>query len=105
MEKKRSPNDAFTPLGQVLTSILEQCRSKNGGGISYIARVWQKTVGAPIADNAKPYAMKGSLLLVHVSSSVWMHQLQFLKNELLDRLNRELKEGRVADIKFKIGPI
>lgn len=105
MGKKRSPNNAFTPLGQVLASILDQCRSKSGGGISHLTHVWQKNVGPPITDNAKPYAMKGSLLLVHVSSSVWMHQLRFLKNDLLDRLNRELEDGQIADIKFKIGPV
>jgi predicted nucleic acid-binding Zn ribbon protein len=89
----------------VLASVVEQFRTKNGGGISHLAQVWQKTFGAPIADNAKPYAVKGSLLLVHVSSSVWIHQLRFLKSDLLDRLNQELKEGQIADIKFKIGPV
>lgn len=105
MGNKRSPNNAFTPLGQVLASIMDQCRSRNAGGIAHLAYVWQKTVGTPISENAKPYAMKGSLLLVHVSSSVWMHQLQFLKDELIDQLNRELEQGRIIDIKFKIGPV
>jgi hypothetical protein len=105
MEKKRSANKAFTPLGQVLTTILDQCRPNNGGGISHVAHVWQKTIRAPISENAKPYAMNGSLLLVHVSSSVWVHQLQFLKSELIDRLNHELKAGQITDIKFKIGPV
>jgi predicted nucleic acid-binding Zn ribbon protein len=105
MGKKRSPNNAFTPVGQVLSSILDQYRSKNAGGIAHIAHVWQQTVGAPIAENAKPYAMKGMLLLVHVSSSVWLHQLQFLKKDLLDCLNRELEQDQIVDIKFKIGPV
>jgi predicted nucleic acid-binding Zn ribbon protein len=105
MEKKRPSNDSLKPLGQVLASILDQCRSKNAGGIAHLAHIWQQTIGAPIADNAKPYAMKESLLLVNVSSSVWLHQLQFLKNELIDCLNRELEEGQIADIKFKIGPV
>lgn len=105
MEKKRPSDNSLKPLGQVLTSILDQCRSNNAGGIAYIANIWQQAVGAPIADNAKPYAMNGSLLLVHVSSSVWLHQLQFLKNELIDCLNRELEKGRIVDIKFKIGSV
>jgi predicted nucleic acid-binding Zn ribbon protein len=62
-------------------------------------------VGPPIADNAQPFAVKGSLLLVHVSSSVWMHQLRFLKTELLEKLNQGLGNQRIADIKFKIGPL
>ena len=105
MEKKRRPNDSFTPIGQVLASILDQCRSDSAGGILHLMDVWEKAVGLPISENAKPFAVKGSLLLVHVSSSAWMHQLQFLKSELLDKINHRLNNERVEDIKFKIGPL
>jgi predicted nucleic acid-binding Zn ribbon protein len=105
MQKKRPPNKTFTPIGHVLESILEQCRSESSGGIQHLIHVWEKTVGPPIADNAQPFAVKGSLLLVHVSSSVWMHQLRFLKTELLEKLNQGLGNQRIADIKFKIGPL
>jgi predicted nucleic acid-binding Zn ribbon protein len=103
MEKKRPPNSTFTPIGQVLESILDQCRSDSGGGILHLVHVWEKAVGPPISDNAKPFAVKGSLLLVHVSSSAWLHQLRFLKAELLEKVNLGLKNERIEDIKFKIG--
>lgn len=105
MRKKRPANKTFTPIGTVLESILDQCRSDSSGGILHLIHVWEKYVGPPISDNAKPFAVKGSLLLVHVSSSAWMHQLRFLKTELLDKLNRGLKNERIEDIKFKIGPM
>lgn len=103
MSKKRLPSDTFTPIGKVLDTLLDQCRANNAGGILHLIQVWEATVGSPISDNAKPFAVKGSLLLVHVSSSVWLHQLRFLKTEILDRLNRELTHQRIDDIKFKIG--
>lgn len=103
MHKKRQPNRTFTPIGQVLESILDQCRSESGG-ILQLAYLWEKAVGPPISDNAKPFAVKGSLLLVHVSSSVWLHQLRFLKAELMEKINLGLKKNqRIEDIKFKIG--
>ena len=105
MGKKRLPNNTFTPIGHVLESIIDQCRSDSGGGILHLVRVWEKVVGPPISDNAKPFAVKGSLLLVHVSSSAWLHQLQFLKTELREKLNQGLKRERIDEIKFKIGPM
>jgi len=105
MEKKRQPSHTFTPIGQVLESILDQCRSTSGGGILQLVHVWEKAVGPPISDNAKPFAVKGSLLLVHVSSSAWLHQLRFLKAELLEKVNHGLKNERIEDIKFKIGMV
>lgn len=106
MEKKRSPNVEFTPIGQVLETLLDQYRSNSSGGILHLIRVWKNTVGAPISDNAKPFAVKGRLLLVHVSSSAWLHQLHFLKTDLLEKLNLALqKNQRIEDIKFKIGSV
>lgn len=105
MSKRGLSDDSFTPLGSVLRSILDECRSTSGGGIVNLVQVWEDMVGSPIRENAKPFAVNGSTLLVHVSSSAWMHQLQFLKADLLETLNRGLTDQQIRDIKFKIGPM
>lgn len=104
MKKKRSQNTEFTPIGHVLDSLLDQFRSNSSGGILHLIRVWKSEVGPPISENATPFAVNGRLLLVHVSSSAWLHQLHFLKSDLLKKLNLALSEQqRIDDIKFKIG--
>ena len=103
--KKRPTNESFTPIGEVLDGIIEQCRSDSQGGINHLIHTWDRAIGPPIADNARPFAVKGTLLLVHVSSSVWMHQLRFLKDELLAKLNDGLDNQQIEEIKFKIGPL
>jgi predicted nucleic acid-binding Zn ribbon protein len=62
-------------------------------------------VGEVIAQNAKPAAFKGQILLVHVTSSSWIHQLQFLKKEMIERLNNSMGKPLIEDLKFKIGPL
>jgi predicted nucleic acid-binding Zn ribbon protein len=66
-------------------------------------RVWDRLVGENIARNARPAAFKGSLLLVYVTSSTWLHHLQFQKKEIVNRLNDDLGQSLVSDIKFKVG--
>ena len=105
MDKPRRSSSTFTPLGQVLNDVIERYRSENNGGILHVVQVWDKTIGPPIAENARPFAINGNLLLVHVSSSVWLHQLRFLKTELLDTLNRGLKHRPLSGITFKVGPL
>ena len=68
-------------------------------------QVWDSLVGEVIAQNAKPAAFKGAILLVHVTSSTWVHQLQFLKKEMIERLNNALGKPLIEDLKFKIGPL
>jgi predicted nucleic acid-binding Zn ribbon protein len=67
--------------------------------------VWDGVVGDVIAQNARPAAFKGRILLVHVSSSTWIHQLQFLKEEMIDKLNAALGKVLIEDLKFRIGPV
>jgi predicted nucleic acid-binding Zn ribbon protein len=43
------------------------------------------------------------VLVVHVTNSTWLHQLGFMKADILARLNQLLGTGLVAEIKFKIG--
>ncbi|BBO79155.1 hypothetical protein DSCW_65720 [Desulfosarcina widdelii] len=105
MQKKTSSNQPLTPIGQVLDVIVDRCRSDNRGGIAHLIRIWEKTIGPPISENARPFAVKGDLLLVHVSSSAWLHQLRFLKDELLAKFNAGLESQRIGEIKFKIGPL
>jgi predicted nucleic acid-binding Zn ribbon protein len=97
------PNRPAAHIGGVLHGLLKQLRPEAEDGMLRIWRIWEETVGDEIARNARPAAVKGSTLLVHVSSSTWVHQLQFLKREMISRLNAGLGQNRVEDIKFKVG--
>ncbi len=63
---------------------------------------WEDAVGKDISENAKPAAFKGDILLVHVNSSPWMHHLQFLKQEIIEKVNSKMGKEMVSELKFKI---
>ena len=67
--------------------------------------LWDKAVGNVIAENTRPYAVKGKLLMVNVISSTWMHHLQFLKKDMTNAINGSIGKTVIEDIIFKIGPI
>ena len=92
-------------IRQVLGGVLKACRSDMDVEMIDVWRVWESAVGDVIAGNTRPAAFKGKLLLVYASSSAWIHQLQFLKADLIGKLNAELGRELVSDIKFKIGPV
>ncbi len=99
--KKSAP----TPLHRILPDVLRHLRTSEDAELIRVWEIWDETVGAAIAQNAQPAAFKGSLLIVHVESSVWTQQLQFLKHDILQRLNHALGEIRITDLRFKIGPL
>ena len=105
MADKRKNLTQAVPLGKVINAMLATRLASKDAGLLQVWQHWETAVGEVIADNARPAAFKGNLLLVHVNSSPWLHQLQFLKKDIIDKVNAALGDDLVADIKFKIGPI
>jgi predicted nucleic acid-binding Zn ribbon protein len=101
--KKRKAK--FVHIGSIIDEVLKKYRHETDAELMQVWQIWDNIVGAVIAQNAKPAAFNGRILLVHVSSSAWIHQLQFLKKEMIAKLNDRLGKTLVEDLKFKIGPL
>ena len=92
-------------LGTILQQAIESAKIDVDLDAYRIWQQWKDVVGPAIAENTRPEAIKGKLLVVHVSSAPWMQQLQFLKPELIEKLNETIGKEVVGDIRFKIGPV
>jgi predicted nucleic acid-binding Zn ribbon protein len=101
--KKR--NEKFVHIGSIIDDVLKTYRREPDNELMQVWQVWDRIVGDVVSKNAKPAAVKGRILLVYVSSSTWVHQLQFLKEEIIVKLNGGLGKPLVDDLKFKIGPV
>lgn len=102
---KRNKQTEAVPIGHVIDAVLKKHRRSTAGALSQVWPIWEETVGSVIAENARPAAFKGRILLVHVSSSPWLHQLHYLKQEIIEKVNLALGKSLVEDLKFKIGPL
>ena len=99
-------NQELSHVGTTISNILNTCRTNRPDiEMTRIWSLWQEAIGPTIAENARPAAFKGQILLVHVTSSPWMQQLQFLKQDIIQKLNTALGKEMVTEIKFKIGSI
>lgn len=70
-----------------------------------LIEIWEKAVGPQIAAQSRPNRMRKEILLVNVSSSVWMQQLHFLKEEIIGKVNALTSSPPIKDIRFSIGQI
>ena len=71
----------------------------------YLTEPWNNAVGDIIAAQTYPYRLRHGILFVHVSTSTWMHQLHFMKQEIIEKVNSFLDASPVKDIRFSIGRI
>ena len=102
---KKKQNNGVVHIGDIMAGVLKTCRHDDDGELSKVWNLWDDAVGDTIAKNARPEAFKGRMLLVRVNSSPWMHHLQFLKKDIIKKVNTALGKELVQEIKFKIGPV
>ena len=93
------------PVANIIGAVLRTCHGGHGHNARAVWDFWDRVVGESLASNAQPAAFKQQILVVHVSSSVWLQELHFQKNDLIERLNQAAGTKVVEDIRFKIGPL
>ena len=65
---------------------------------------WADEVGPAVAARAEPASYRDGVLSVRVHGAAWMQELQFMKEELRQRLNQRLGAALIRDIYFVSGP-
>lgn len=65
--------------------------------------VWDEVVGGRIASVAQPDRLDFDTLFVAVSDSIWLQQLSYLQQEVLEKLNRALGRKVINRIYFRLG--
>lgn len=103
MKNSRRKNKYPIHVSNVINQFLKTCRQNIDEDFIKIWRLWDDTVGEAVSKNALPSGFKGSCLHVKVTSSPWLHQLQFLKNDIINKLNSAIGKKLIDEIKFKIG--
>ena len=64
--------------------------------------LWSETVGPRVAHHTRAVAFRDGTLQVEVDGSAWMHELGFLKRELIDGINHRLGSTEVRELRFTI---
>lgn len=68
-----------------------------------IFEFWSEAVGIDIAAHAQPKLIRGKVLWVNVTDSIWMQQLHLMKEHLRQVLNDRLAgDVEVSDIRFNL---
>jgi predicted nucleic acid-binding Zn ribbon protein len=95
----------FTHISNILDTTLKNYRPKSDMEMTRIWDTWTDAVGNEVAKNAKPAAFKDGVLIVNVSSSVWIQHLKFLENDMITNINQILNKRLVRKVRFKIAKL
>ena len=92
------------PLAALLPDLLQQLGlARTAEGWRAVSD-WPAVAGARIAGRTRAVSFREGALTVEVEGSAWMHELGFLKRDLIRRLNRHLEAELVRDLRFYLAP-
>jgi hypothetical protein len=66
---------------------------------------WPEIVGPAISKRTSPVKLLRGKLYVSVSSQVWMTELLYQKEDIIERINRDIAIDLVSDIIFRPGSV
>ena len=95
--------DSFTSLKDIISSLLNDSDLPFDPADARIWEVWDDAVGPGIAEHAKPSWIKKGSLRVDVSDPIWLQELEFVGNQIMEKLNEKLGRKAVKKIEFRLG--
>jgi predicted nucleic acid-binding Zn ribbon protein len=88
------------PLAAILPAVFEQLGlARTAEGWRAVSE-WPAVAGERIARHTRALSFRDGTLAVEVEGSAWMHELGFLKHELVRNLNRHLGADVVRDVRL-----
>jgi hypothetical protein len=66
---------------------------------------WSSVATPRVAAHTWPAALVDQELLLAVQDNQWLHELTYLRQDLLERIRRDAPEAGVASIRMRVGPL
>ena len=94
---------SLTPLKDVMEDLFASSVLPINLDDVKIWEVWDGVVGKRVAKHARPSQINKGVLIVKVSDSVWLQELEFMAETIREGLNSTLERTAVKKIRFKVG--
>jgi hypothetical protein len=92
-----------TPIKEVIDTIFATSALPINFDDMRIWKLWDGAVGKKIAEHARPFSIKKGILLVMVTDSIWLQELEFKTEVIKERLNSKLQRKAIKKIRFRVG--
>jgi hypothetical protein len=100
---KKRPRSELIPVGDVIASLMTDGTLPYRPDDVEIWRVWKEVVGQTYAENSQPSKIRKKQLTVTVSDSIWLQELTFYKETILEKINGKLGRKAVDSIIIRVG--
>ncbi len=91
---------SMKPLAAILPEVLRDLRLEAAASGWRAVTEWPALAGERIAKRTHAVSFRDGVMTIEVEGSAWMHELGFLRRELVRRANEHVGAKVVRDVRF-----
>ncbi len=99
--KKKQP----VGVGNILEKVIKNLGMAGPMQLARILTRWDKIFDPSISKTTFPRDLRGKTLTVDVENSVWLQQISFMDQMIIDKINKNLGAKVVKKVRYQIGQI
>ncbi|MCH9686285.1 MAG: DUF721 domain-containing protein [Deltaproteobacteria bacterium] len=73
--------------------------------LARLQNIWPDMVPRHLQEVAWPAKLADGRLVIHVDDNQWLHELTYLRRELLDRLRRASPAAKIRELRLRVGEV
>jgi len=93
---------SMKPLAAILPGVLKDLRLDEAAAGWRAVAEWPVLAGERIAKRTRAVAFRDGVMTIEVEGSAWMHELGYLKRQLVHKVNEHLGDEVVRELRFSI---
>jgi hypothetical protein len=102
---RRKNHGKRVPVGELAEQTLRKIVPEERVRLVRMQLVWDDVMPIRLRGVAAPAAVDGETLVVHVRDNQWLHELAYLRSDLLARVQQHCPRGRVGTLKLRVGQV
>jgi len=99
--KKRGP----VPIADILSELHARRGIGRVRATEVFDQAWREAAGELIAAHTRVGHVRRGRLEVIVANSTLVQELTFQKSDIIKRLNQQVPDARIADLRFRVGAV
>jgi predicted nucleic acid-binding Zn ribbon protein len=105
MARPRARHPGPSPLASALWDLVRRHVGPDTIRLMQVREVWPRVAGPNLEAHAWPAAVASDTLIVHVHDSQWLHELTYMRQDLLRRLQALVPTAELAVLRLRLGEV
>jgi hypothetical protein len=104
-DRVRANHGRARPAGAIATKAVEKLVPRDRLRLTRVQIAWSAVAPGRLREVAWPGSLASATLTVHVLDNQWLHELVYMRTELLERVQRACPDVGIEALRMRVGPI